>query len=130
VREIARHRRHDLIGVLAERLEHLAADQRRQEVPRTDVVHRHDPEDLDGAGPIAELKQQIADLPPAVAVEWIGRQHLVVARQRGGKLTGPSQVACLGLEIAKRKRHCADVIRSVKWGQRGGSTRGRTCDGE
>ena len=129
VGEVARHRRHDLVDVLAERLEHLAADQRRQEVPRANIVHGDGPEDLDGACPIAELKQQVADLPAAVAVQRIGRQHLVVGGQRGGKLTGPGQVACLGLEIAKRKRHCADVIRSVKWGQRGASARrGRRSD--
>ena len=59
-----------------------------------------------------------ADWPPAS-----GR-----TRPAPGQLTGPGEVAGLGLELAKRKRHCADVIRSVKWGQRGAVQRDEQAD--
>ena len=104
VGEGARHRGDDQVDVLAQRLEHLAGDQRRQEVPRPDVVHGHHAEDLDRAGLVAELKQEVADPPAALAVERILGQHLLVRGQRGGELSRPGQVAGLVFQISERNR--------------------------
>ena len=101
----------------AQRFEHLARHDRRQQVPRPDVVHRHGAVDLDGPRLVAQLQQQVRDLAPAVEVEGIARQHVLVRGQRRGVLPRPRQGPGLGLQVAELDRHCADVSRSVKCGK-------------
>ena len=77
-------------------------------------MHRHRPVDLAGAALVPEREQQVRDLAPAVVVERIDGQHVVVRGERRRELPGARQRPGLGLEVAQLDRHCADVIRSVK----------------
>ena len=112
VRVGRRHHRDDVAVSCAQRLQHLAAHDRRA-ADGPSARRASPPRGRRRRRPARspEREQQVRDLAPAVVVERVDRQHVVVRGQRRRVLLGPGQRPGLGLQVAQLDRH-ADFIRA------------------